>query len=132
MFRDFTENDIKCIDQLFENIKFESQCIYESPMARKNRSFEEVQDSVRKGKIAEQFLIENYDFKKSKLKWHDLENSLNEQVEVKAYNINDIYAPSVNRDLQRYRESAWCKSKWYILFSLKDGIYKHIATIRIK
>lgn len=129
----FTEADIKDKDLLERLIKEEATRIFESPRANRDRTYEQVANSVRQGKIAELFLVESgvYDF--ADIKWHDLKNKDGEYVEVKAYNVhNGFEAPFVKKDLERYRSQDWCKAKWYMLFSCHEGNYEFLGTKHIK
>lgn len=130
--RTFTQDDIKDKEKLEELIQFEAKRIYESSSARHDRSWDRIYASVKQGKIAELYLVETGRFEFADLKWHDLKNQQGEYCEVKAYDVNDWTAPSVIRDLQRYRTETWCKSTWYYLFQYREGTYKLLAVLRIK
>lgn len=132
MYKEFTVKDIVSVDTLNENIELETDRIFESDKARRGRAREDIQGSVRQGKIAEQYLIDHYGFTEADIRWHDLINQNGDYVEVKAYSIDDHDTMFVKRDIHRYRTEAWSKSKWYVLFGCKDGNYKHLATIRLK
>jgi hypothetical protein len=113
-------------------VKIEAEQIYSSPVARRGRSYEEVENAVKQGKIAELYLIENHGFEEANKKWHDLINEENEYIEVKAYNVWDKNAPGVQRDLKRLREEGWNISKWYYLFKCKYGEYELLEKIKIR
>ncbi len=132
MYKPFSIADIRDIELLEENIHREASAIWENVNLRRGRNFEELKTSVRQGKIAEQWLIENHAFTQARLKYHDLVNVDGEYVEVKAYSYGDIFMDFVVKDLIKYRDSTWSKAKWYILFNCIDGIYYHKATIKIK
>lgn len=132
MYKTFTINDIREIDLLESNIELEAVRIFENEKSRRGRSLEQLKDSVRQGKVAEQWLIENHSFTQAHLKYHDLVNSDREYVEVKAYSYGDIFSSFVTKDLIRYRDASWSKAKWYILFNCIDGVYHYKATIKIR
>ena len=128
----FTENDILDKDLLERMVEQEAQDIYSSEAARKGRDFESVKLSVRQGKIAELYLIENYGHKKATKKWHDLINPEGEYVEVKAYNTTTSKAPFIERDLMRIKREGWNKATWYVIFKCVDGRYELLEKIRIR
>jgi hypothetical protein len=130
--RDFTQDDIKDKELLEKLIQEETKRIFESDKARHGRNEDQITASVKQGKIAELYLVQSGRFKFADIKWHDLVNSAGEYVEVKAYDVNDWNAPSVIRDLQRYRTEKWCKAKYYYLFQCRGGTYKFLAILRIK
>lgn len=130
--RPFTQDDIKNKELLESLIQEETNRIFESDKARKGRSHDQVYASVKQGKVAELYLVETGKFEFADLKWHDLKNKQGEYCEVKAYDVNDWTAPSVIRDLQRYRTESWNKSTWYYLFQYRNGTYKLLAVLRIK
>jgi hypothetical protein len=130
----FTEADIIDTDRLEKMTESEAVRIFNSEEARFGRSLETIRERVRQSKIAELYMIENYKFEEADIMWHDLKSSDGEYTEVKAYkNIWDEYAPSVTRDLKRYRSVEKFQSKWYLLFSVDDGnIYRFVSKIKIK
>lgn len=127
----FTENDIKDTDRLENMISKEATLIYNNPSSRYGRDFDTIRYCVRQGKVAELYLIENFGYEESKIKYHDLEKN-QEQFEVKAYNITSSTAPCVEKDLRRYRTATWSKANWYILFKCIDGVYELLEVIKIK
>jgi hypothetical protein len=128
----FTESDIKDKSYLEEQIELEAQRLYTSPKARKGRSIEEIRESVRRGKVAEVWLIENYSFKTAPDIYHDLIDRDGNYVEVKAYNVYSSNAPHVQNDLYRIRTGGWNRSKWYLLFQHNKGVYKFLEKISIR
>ena len=130
--KNFTQDDIRDKDLLESLIREESDRIFESDSARKNRTYDQIYANVKQGKVAELYLKETGKFEFADIKWHDLKNANGEYCEVKAYDVNDWNAPSVVRDLQRYRTESWCKSTWYYLFQFRNGTYKLLAVLRIK
>jgi hypothetical protein len=132
MYKPFSIADIRDIELLEENIHREASAIWENVNLRRNRNFEELKSSVRQGKIAEQWLIENHGFTQARIKYHDVVNPDREYVEVKAYSYGDIFASFVQRDLQKYKAANWSQAKWYVLFNCVNGVYNHMATVKIK
>lgn len=129
----FHADQIKDTDRLNKMIEDEAVRIHQSDEARNNRTLHQIRESVRQGKVAELYLIENYNYKEAGINWHDLIDSEGVYTEVKAYKIWDEHAPQVTKDLKRYRSISKFKSKWYVLFSVDDGnFYKFIAKIKIK
>ena len=128
----FTKRDIKDQVTLERLIKEEATRIYESDSARRDRSYEQIYQAVSQGKVAEMYMAETDDYDFADLRWHDLKNKSGEYVEVKAYNVNSFDAPFVKRDLERYKNATWCKAKWYMLFSCKNGEYELLGTKQIK
>ena len=129
----FTIDDIKDKERLERMVKKEAQAIFDSPQARKERTYQEVENCVRQGKVAELYLIENHGFQEADKRWHDLKDPSNgEYSEVKAYNIWSSGAPGVQRDLKRLRDEKWNISKWYYLFKCQDGMYELLEKIQIR
>ena len=127
----FTVSDIKDQVLLEKEIKEEALRLFSSPKANRNRSLEEITEQVRIGKTAEIWLIENYDYEQAPDIYHDLVDKDGNRTEVKAYNIYSSNAPYVQNDLYRIRTGGWNKSKWYLLFQHKDGVYKFLEKITI-
>jgi hypothetical protein len=127
----FTESDIKDKKFLEEQIENESQGLFSKETTRRGRSIEEIRTRVRQGKIAEVWLTETGKFKLSNDKYHDLVDLEGNFVEVKAYNIFDSNAPSVQNDLYRIRTGNWNRSKYMMLFQCKEGQYKFLEKITI-
>jgi hypothetical protein len=127
----FTESDIKDKKYLEEQIELEAQRLFSSTSAQKGRSLEEIRNRVRQGKIAEVWLIETGKFKPAPDIYHDLIDLEGNRVEVKAYNIYNSNAPSVQNDLYRIRTGTWNKSKYMMLFQCKEGNYKFLDKISI-
>lgn len=128
----FTIEDIKDKNRLEKMIEKEAKAIHSSEVSRHGRNLDDIKFSVRQGKIAELYLIENHGYKEADIKWHDLKDNDGNYTEVKAYDVWSKDAPFVQRDLQRYRNEKWCKSKWYMLFKVKDGQYELLDKIQIK
>jgi hypothetical protein len=129
---EFTIEDIRDRDLLERLVARETEKVFNSPKARRGRCYEEVEDSVRRGKIAELFLVESGEFTFADKKWHDLKNRAGEYVEVKAYDVQDWTSSFVTRDIERYRTEGWNLSTWYYLFQCKYGQYKLLSILRIK
>ena len=132
MYKSFRADDIRDVELLEENIHKEASAIWENVNLRRWRNFEELKASVRQGKIAEQWLIENHGFTPARIKYHDVVNSDREYVEVKAYSYGDIFASFVQKDLIKYKNATWSQAKWYVLFNCVNGVYNHVATVKIK
>jgi hypothetical protein len=130
--KSFTQDDIVDKELLEKLIEEETDRIYESVSARHGRDRDQISASVKQGKIAELFLVQSGKYKFADIKWHDVMTTNGEYVEVKAYDVNDWEAPSVKRDLARYRTEKWCKATWYYLFQCRAGEYKLLAILRIK
>ena len=128
----FTESDIKDKVYLEEQIELEAQRLFSSARARRNRTIEEIRVAVRQGKTAEVWLIENQGYQAATDIYHDLVDKDGNLVEVKAYNIYNSNAPSVQNDLYRIRTGGWNRSKWYVLFQYKNGTYKFLEKILIR
>jgi hypothetical protein len=128
----FTIEDIRDRERLDQMVKTEAEAIFNSPDARKNRSYDEIYASVQQGKVAELWLIENEGFEEADKRWHDLKDICGQYVEVKAYSINDSSAPHVQRDLKRLREEGWNTSKWYMLFKYDYGTYTFLEKIQLR
>lgn len=129
----FTADDIVDKDRLEKMVKREALKIFNSPSARNGRDLETVEFFVRRGKVAELYLIENENYIESDKKWHDLKDDNGDYVEVKAYvNTPVSTLPWVERDLIKYRKASWNISKWYILFNVDDnGVYELVDKIEI-
>lgn len=128
----FTELDIKDKVYLEKQVELEAQRLYSSLKARKGRTIEEIRNSVRIGKVAEVWLIENYDFKQALDVYHDLIDKDGNYVEVKAYNVYSSNAPHVQNDLYRIRTGGWNRSKWYLLFQHNNGTYNFLEKISVR
>jgi hypothetical protein len=127
----FTENDIKDKERLENMIAKEATQIFDNPQNRYGRDYDTIKYCVRQGKVAELYLIENFGYQESEIKYHDVVKN-GEHSEVKAYNITSSTAPCVEKDLRRYRNAAWSKAKWYIIFKCVDGVYELLDIIKIK
>lgn len=127
----FTENDIKDKDRLMTMIEKEAQMIFNSSIANRGRTLDDIKQSVKQGKIAELWLIENYGFLEADKKWHDLKNAEGEYIEVKAYHVTDSGAPYVQKDIKRIKDEKWNTSKWYMLFKYDYGTYFFLEKIQI-
>jgi hypothetical protein len=128
----FTEKDIQDMARLERMVEREAKAIFNSPCARKNRTYEEIYAAVKQGKIAELYLIENYGYEEAGKQWHDLIDSDGDYTEVKAYAVYTTDAPSVIRDLNRLRNENWNVSKWYMLFQCIGGEYELLEKIQIR
>ena len=71
-------------------------------------------------------MVEREGYSFADIHLHDLKAG-NEYFEVKAYNVYNWNAPFVKMDLERYKNASWCKAKWYMLFSCKEGVYNLIG-----
>jgi hypothetical protein len=110
----------------------EANAIFQSEVARRGRDLETIKFCVKQGKIAELYLIENYNYTESDIKWHDLKDQDGNYTEVKAYDVWSKDAPFVQKDIRRYKNESWSKSKWYMLFKFKDGQYELLEKIQLK
>lgn len=128
----FTEDDIRDKAKLEELTQQEAEEIFRSEKSRKGRDLESIKISVKQGKVAELYLVENYNYFIANKKWHDLVNADGEYVEVKAYNTPSSKVPFVEKDLFRIRTEGWNQSSWYILFKCVDGHYEFLEKIRIR
>jgi hypothetical protein len=128
----FTADDIVDKEKLEKMIQREAEEIFNSENSRKGRDLETIKMSVRQGKVAELYLIENFGYHEAHRKWHDLLNRDGEYVEVKAYNTTSSKAPFVEKDLRKIRNEGWNHSSWYILFKFKDGQYEFLEKIRVR
>ena len=113
-------------------VEKEALAIYSSPVARHGRELDDIKFSVRQGKIAELYLIENHGYAEADKKWHDLKEDSGEYTEVKAYKVWSKDAPFVQKDLMRLRNEGWNKSKWYMLFKCEHGEYELLDKIQIR
>lgn len=112
-------------------VKEEALRIFESERARKGRTYEQIEKSVFQGKVAELFLIENHGYLPAERKYHDLKDLEGNYIEVKAYKNASFESPYVKEDLTRIKKGGWNESKYYILFSYKDGVYELVEKIQI-
>ena len=113
-------------------IKKEADAIYNSDVARRGRDYDTIKFCVKQGKIAELYLIENHGYTESDIKWHDLKDGDGNYTEVKAYDVWSKDAPFVQKDIRRYKNESWSKSKWYMLFKFKDGEYELLEKIQLR
>lgn len=132
MYKNFTYEDIKDKVELERLVEEEAQSIWAQEKNRRGRSFEELKQSTRQGKTAEQWLIENENFTRATVKYHDLVNQQGELVEVKAFSYGDLYSKFVVDNVQKYKTATWNYSKWYVLFNCTNGVYSHAGTTRLK
>ena len=128
----FTIDDIRNRERLEQMVKAEADAIFNSPEARKNRTYDAIYASVQQGKVAELWLIENEGYEEADKRWHDLKDVCGEYVEVKAYSINDSGSPFVQKDLKRLRTEGWNTSKWYMLFKYDYGVYTFLEKIQLR
>jgi hypothetical protein len=128
----FTIDDIKDRERLNKMVEKETMQIYMSPAARKGRSLDTIKYAVQQGKVAELYLIENYGYHESDIRWHDLKDEEGNYTEVKAYNVWSKDAPFVQKDIKRYKTEKWSKSKWYILFKYEYGSYELLDKIQLR
>ncbi len=114
-------------------VRREAEQIFNSPVARKGRDLETIEFFVKQGKVAELYLIENYGYDESDIKWHDLKDSMGDYTEVKAYANTPVSTLTyVERDIKRYKTEKWSNSKWYILFNCNGGVYEFVEKIKIR
>ena len=128
----FSIEDIRDRERLERMVERESLAIFNSPLSRRNRDLETIKFSVRQGKVAELYLIENHGYMESNIKWHDLKDQEGNYTEVKAYDVWSKDAPFVQKDIHRYKTESWSKSKWYMLFKFKEGQYELLERIQIR
>ena len=130
---EFTENDIQNKKYLKSEIELESNRLFNSSQQTGgNRTYTEIEKSVRIGKVAEVYLIENYSFEASGNIYHDLIDKNGDYVEVKAYSESTIQNGWIDNDIHRILNGGWNKSKWYILFSYDNGKYVFIEKRKIR
>ena len=118
-------------------IKKEVDSIYNSDTARRGRDYETIKFSVRQGKIAELYLIENYGYSESDIRWHDLKKinengGVGEYVEIKAYSSNSIDAGYLDAEIRRIKNSSWNYSKYLIAFKVDHGEYSFYKKIDLR
>jgi hypothetical protein len=128
----FTIDDIKNKELLCELVEYEAKGIYENPKTRKERSYEHVRSSVLQGKVAEVYLIETGNYKKSERKYHDVVDKNGREIEVKAYANASVFSSEVKKDLERLEKANWNQSEWYFLFSYDSGTYELVAKLKIR
>lgn len=129
----FTEKDIRDKERLDRMVKKEADSIFRSEVARRGRDYDSIEHSVRQGKIAELYLIENMGYDEADRRWHDLVDADNEYTEVKAYTrVKTKDVPFVQKDLIRLRTEGWNVSKWYILFCVEGENYELIEKIQVR
>lgn len=135
---EFSIQDIQDLDLLDRLIKKEAQEIWENPDNRRGRSIEELETAVKKGKIAELYLVQSGHYKWNKKKYHDVikvaATGDEEEVEVKAYDVTTWDCPRVMDDVKRYKTSnLWPLVKWLMVFQVTgDYRYKLLAILRIR
>jgi hypothetical protein len=132
MYKNFTYEDIKDKAELERLIEEEAQAIWSQEKNRRGRTYEQLKDSTRQGKVAEHWLIENENFTRATIKYHDLVNSQGDLVEVKAFSYGDLHSKFVVENVQKYKTADWNYSKWYVLFNCVNGVYTHMGTIKLK
>lgn len=126
----FTEQHIKDNDRLKKMIELEATQIHKN--SKDGRSLDTIKFCVRQGKIAELWLIENRGYEVAGKKYHDLIDSNGDYTEVKAYDVDDINAPHIQKDIKRLKEASWNISKWYIVFKFKYGVYTFLDKIQLR
>lgn len=127
----FSIEDIKDKTFLKKEVEEEALRVYNGSRSQ-NQSLLDIKINMLQGKVAEVYLIEKLGYKKADKQYHDLMNDKGEYIEVKAYSYGNIYNDFITRDLNRYKNTSWNKSTWYILFNCVDGIYYHQATIKLR
>jgi hypothetical protein len=132
MYNNFTFENIKDKNSLHQLVEIEANNIWAHEPNRRGRTYDQVYNSTLQGKIAEQWLLENHNFTRATVKYHDLVNEIGELVEVKSFSYGDIYSRFVKESVEKYKTATWNYSKWYILFNCTNGTYSHMATIRLK
>lgn len=132
---EFSIEDIQDLELLNRLIRKEAMEIWENPGNRRDRSLEELEVAVKKGKIAELYLVQSGHYRWNKKKYHDLiKITQDEEVEVKAYDVTTWDCPRVMEDVKRYRTSnLWPLVKWLMVFQVTgDYRYKLLAILRIR
>lgn len=130
--KQFRKEDIKDQQYLKQEIQNEASRIFNSPVASKGRSFDNIKASVEQGKVAEIWLTENFPFTLAKDVYHDLLDDEGNYVEVKAYSVKDSKAPYVVDALTRIANGTWNKSKYMLLFNYNQGTYTFLEKIMIR
>ena len=128
----FTIEDIRDKDLLKKLVDEESNQIYDKISSRRSRTLEEIRSAVQQSKVAELYLVENFEYEFSGIKYHDLFNKDKEIVEVKAYSSTDVLPSFVIKDIRKIQSSDWNKSSWYYYFGYYEGIYNLYQKIKIK
>lgn len=134
---EFSIHDIQDLDLLARLIRKEAEEIWENPANRRDRTIEELETAVKKGKIAELYLVQSGHYKWNNKKYHDLikvTQNKEEEVEVKAYDVTTWDCPRVMEDVKRYRTSnIWPLVKWLMIFQVTgDYRYSLLAILRIR
>lgn len=128
----FTIEDIRDRERLERMVEKEANSIYSSLISRHGRSLDDIKFTVRQGKVAELYLIENAGYRESDIKYHDLKDDEGNYTEVKAYDVWNKDAPFVQRDIMKYKNESWCKSKWYMLFRVQHGQYELLDKVQLR
>jgi hypothetical protein len=127
----FTEDDIKDKERLEQMVEKEANAIYKSNVGNNGRDLDTVKFCVRQGKVAELWLIENREYKEANKKYHDLVDKDGNYTEVKAYSVDNVNAPFIQKDLKKIRTESWNTSRWYIVFKFTHGEYEFLEKIEI-
>jgi hypothetical protein len=128
----FTIEDIRDKDLLKKLVDEESNQIYIKTSSRRNRTLEEIRSAVQQGKVAELYLVENFEYEFSYIKYHDLFNKDREIVEVKAYSSTEVFPSFIIKDIRKIQSSDWNKSNWYYYFGYHEGMYNLHQKIKLK
>lgn len=141
MTHTFTEKDIRNKALLESMIREEADRIFESPKARGSRTLSHIERTVRIGKVAELWLIENMGYKKAPpvkdksgtyRHYHDLIEPEDSTIaEVKAWTTSRIDS-DLESEIIRIRTGGWNLSTWMIVFIYDRGTYTFKQKIRIR
>ena len=125
----FTINDIINKYLLEKDSNDESYRINEEEKKKENpRTLEQIKFFYKMGKVAEHYLAQEFKhLSLSNNNYHDLWDS-NEKcyVEVKAYSQKNIDNDLVKKHINRIKNAKWNKSKYLLLFMVKNDIYEFI------
>jgi len=129
----FTADDIKDKNLLNVLIEEEANRIFKSSAANRGRSYEEIYEACKIGKIAECWLYENRDLKFTDSIHTDLINENHEVIEVKVKTSSESKLKiAIYNDIERILNESWNDSTYYICFILKDNIYKFECIKKIR
>ena len=127
----FTEADIKDKERLEQMVEKEANAIFKSSKGNNGRDLETIKFCVRQGKVAELWLIENRGYEEANKKYHDLVDEDGNYTEVKAYSVDNVDMPFIQKDLKKIRTEGWNTSRWYIVFKCMYGEYEFLDKIEI-
>jgi hypothetical protein len=107
----FTANDIRDTMHLSQIIEEHTASIFNG-CSRHGRSKEQIKNSVTQGMIAEQWCIEKFGWKKSKNKYHDLEDKSGKVIEIKTSRSKEY----LEQQVKVVKEATWNNSDYFLGF----------------